>query len=143
MELLHIGIIVFRTATAHTMAEIGAIPTLAGVTGVMKKKNEWLQFESVQRAMQSSGGTVGTQAEVTFKERSAGVGQSKPLRARPGRHHWSGATPAFSSWWAGVCFWRASLIRIAAPSATSMGVREQSTRDRPPKPVQVASFPSP
>ena len=74
MELLHIGIIVFRTATAHTMAEIGAIPTLAGVTGVMKKKNEWLQFESVQRAMQSSGGTVGTHAEVTFIERSAGVG---------------------------------------------------------------------
>jgi len=68
MELLHIGIIVFRTATAHTMA----IPTLAGVTGVMK--DEWLQFESVQRAMQSSGGTVGTQAEVMFTERSAGVG---------------------------------------------------------------------
>ncbi len=39
MGLLHIGIIVFRTATAHTMAEIGATPTLVGVTGVTK--DEW------------------------------------------------------------------------------------------------------
>jgi len=78
MEVLHIGIIVFRTATAHTMAEIGAIPTLAGVTGVMK--DEWLQFESVQRAMQSSGGTVGTQAEMIFNGTTGGSKIIGPLR---------------------------------------------------------------
>jgi hypothetical protein len=41
MGLLLIGSIAFRMATAHTIAQIGAIRTRVGGTGVTK--GEWLQ----------------------------------------------------------------------------------------------------